>query len=44
MICYAVVDDYKKDASYAMKFKSVGEAKGTGLLINLLQYCVKLVM
>ena len=32
MICYAVVDDYKKDASYAMKFKSVGEAKGSGFI------------
>ena len=32
MICYAVVDDYKKDASYAMKFKSVGEAKASGFI------------
>jgi hypothetical protein len=32
MICYAVVDDYKKDASYAMKFKSVGEAKSSGFI------------
>ena len=32
MICYAVVDDYKKDASYAMLFKSVGEAKESGFI------------
>jgi|TARA_R110002020_G_scaffold44418_6_gene128140 hypothetical protein len=32
MICYAVVDDYQKDASYAMKFKSVEEAKGSGFI------------
>jgi hypothetical protein len=34
MICYAVVDDYKKDASYAMQFKSVGEAKTSGFIDN----------
>ena len=34
MICYAVVDDYKKDASYAMQFKSVGEAKASGFIDN----------
>ena len=34
MICYAVVDDYKKDASYAMRFKSVGEAKASGFIDN----------
>jgi len=32
MICYAVVDDYKKDASYAMKFKSVNEANASGFI------------
>tara|TARA_R110002033_G_scaffold15381_7_gene43665 strand:- start:3118 stop:3720 length:603 start_codon:yes stop_codon:yes gene_type:complete len=32
MICYAVVDDYEKDASYAMHFKSVGEAKSSGFI------------
>ena len=34
MICYAVVDDYKEDASYAMQFKSVGEAKASGFIDN----------
>jgi len=32
MICFAVVDDYQKDASYAMRFKTVGEAKESGFI------------
>ena len=32
MMCYAVVDDYKKDASYAMRFKSIKEAKSSGFI------------
>jgi|TARA_Y100000034_G_scaffold136435_1_gene212879 hypothetical protein len=32
MICFAVVDDYHKDASYAMRFKTVGEAKESGFI------------